>query len=67
MLIAPNLKHAKGLKIFMKKQTKKGRPLDGKERKVSCNVYLEPKVRDKIIKKYGSLTKAIIASLTPNQ
>lgn len=43
----------------MKKQKTVGRPLDGKEKKKSYNVYLEPKKKDKIVKKHGSLTKAI--------
>lgn len=42
-----------------KKDKKIGRPLEGDEPKQSYNVYLEPKKKDKIIKKYGSLTKAI--------
>lgn len=43
----------------MKKQRTVGRPLLGDEKKKSYNVYLEPKKRDKIVKKHGSLTAAI--------
>lgn len=38
---------------------KAGRPIHGKEKKKSYNVYLEPKKRTQIVKHYGSLTKAI--------
>lgn len=43
----------------MKKRKQLGRPLQGKEKKQSYNVYLEPKEKDKIVKKHGSLTLAI--------
>jgi hypothetical protein len=36
-----------------------GRPRDGKEVKKSYSVRLEPKIKEKICKKYGSLQKFI--------
>ena len=39
--------------------TNLGRPRDGKEIKKVYTLRLEPKVKDEIVKKYGSLTKAI--------
>ena len=49
------------------KPTKKlGRPPDGKEAKKSYNVYLEPTDKDAIVKKHGSLTKAIETTI-PNK
>lgn len=44
---------------------KVGRPLHGKEKKKSYNVYLEPKKRNRIVKKYGSLTLAVETLDTP--
>ena len=34
-----------------------GRPRDGKEVKVATSIRLEPKIKAKIIKKYGSVQK----------
>lgn len=44
-------------------KVKIGKPLMGKEKKKSYNVYLEPKKKVKIVKEYGSLTLALETTL----
>ena len=41
------------------KKKKVGKPRQGKQTKKVCSIRLEPRLKNKIIKKFGSLQKAI--------
>ena len=47
-------------KKVLKDGSKDGRPLDGVEVKKSTSIRLEPSIKQKIVEKYGSVSKWVI-------